>query len=61
MNGIPGRGLRVSRLRLTEAGLAVTTGDREWDRPPPESMIVNHTPNFILLEAAFQTGWSTRV
>lgn len=61
MNGIPGRGLRMSRLCLTEAGLAAARGDWDHDCPAVESTIANHIPNFILLEVAFPTGWSTRV
>lgn len=53
MNGIPGRGLRMSRLCLTEAGLAAETEDRDRDCPAAESTIANHIPNFILL---FQPG-----
>lgn len=53
MNGIPGWGLRMSRLCLTEAGLAAATRDWDQDRPAAERMIVNRNPNFILL---FQPG-----
>lgn len=50
MNGIPG-----------PAGGCASAAGRDGGRPAPRSRLKIPSQNFILLEEAFPTGWSTRV
>lgn len=38
-----------------------SVAERDWGCAAPKSAVTNRIPNFLLLEEAFPTGWSTRV